>query len=66
MNTEFFNALELLQKEKGIEPEYMIEKIGNALMTACAKEYGSMAEFRVDINPEKKDIKVYRDRKSVV
>ena len=60
MNTEFFNALELLHKEKGIEPAYMIEKIEGALKTACAKEYGATADFRVDINPDKKDIKVYR------
>ncbi|MBQ7338174.1 MAG: transcription termination/antitermination protein NusA [Clostridia bacterium] len=65
MNKEFFEALELLQKEKGIEPSYMIEKIEAALKTACAKEYSATAQFRVDINPEKKDIKVYRQMKVV-
>ena len=60
MNQEFFNALELLHKEKGITPEYMYEKIKGALETAYKKEFGANAEVRVDINPEKKDIKVYQ------
>lgn len=65
MNQEFFNALDLLQKEKGIEQEYMYEKIQDALTAAYRKEFGANAEVRVDINPEKKDIKVYQ-RKTVV
>jgi N utilization substance protein A len=60
MNQEFFNALELLHKEKGITPEYMYEKIRNALEAAYKKEFGTNAEVRVDINPDKKDIKVYQ------
>ena len=27
MNTELFNALDLLEREKGISKEYMLEKI---------------------------------------
>lgn len=27
MNAEFFNALELLEQEKGIPAEYMLEKV---------------------------------------
>ena len=31
MNQEFFNALDLLEKTKGIPKEYMIEKVEAAL-----------------------------------
>jgi N utilization substance protein A len=65
MNTEFFNALELLQKEKGIDPEYMCEKIEAALLAAYKKEFGPNVLLRVDINPTKKDVKVYQQKKVV-
>lgn len=64
MNQEFFNALDLLEKTKGIPKEYMIEKVEAALISAFKKEYGT-ANVRVVINPEKKDVKVY-DCKEVV
>ncbi len=62
MNTELFNALELLHKEKGIDPTYMYEKIEAALTAAYKKEFGSNAQLRVMINPEKQDIKVYQQK----
>ena len=65
MNTEFFNALELLQKEKGIDPEYMCEKIEAALLAAYKKEFGPNVLLRVDINPTKKDVKVYQQKNVV-
>ena len=51
MNKEFFVALDLLEKEKGIPKEYMIEKIEAALLSACKKEYGSSTLVRVSIDP---------------
>lgn len=38
MNNEFFEALELLEKEKGIPKEYMLEKIKAAIVSAVRKE----------------------------
>lgn len=61
MNAELFDALELLEKTKGIPVEYMLEKVEAALVSAFKKEYGS-ASVRVDINREKKDLKVFRRR----
>ncbi len=61
MNSELFDALELLEKTKGIPTEYMLEKIEAALVSAFKKEYGS-ASVRVDINREKKDVRVFRRR----
>ncbi len=64
MNQEFFNALDLLEKTKGIPKEYMIEKVEAALISAFKKEYGT-ANVRVVINPDKKDVKVYECKEVV-
>lgn len=56
---EFFRALDLLEKEKGIPKDYMIEKIEAALLTAFKKETGS-ANMKVELNPEKQQIHVYK------
>ena len=65
MNKEFFAALDLLEKEKGIPKEYMIEKIELALANACKKEVGPTTVIRVHLDPVKQDMKVYRRREVV-
>ena len=62
MNADFFNALELLEKEKGIPKEYMIAKIEAALANACKKEVGPTAQIRVQLVPEKNDFRVFWQR----
>ncbi len=61
MNTEFFNALDLLEKEKGIPKEYMIEKVEAALVSAVKKELNlnNNGNVKVVLDPEKKDMKVF-------
>lgn len=61
MNAELFEALELLEKTKGIPVDYMLEKVEAALVSAFKKEYGT-SSVRVDINKEKKDVRVYKRR----
>jgi hypothetical protein len=65
MNTEFFTALELLEREKGIPQAYMIEKIEAALVSAFKKEYGNNTNVRVHIDPAKKDVRVYQQKEVV-
>ena len=65
MNKEFFVALDLLEKEKGIPKEYMIEKVEAALASACKKEYGAGAMVRVAIDPVKEDVKVFLQKEVV-
>lgn len=62
MNQEFFTALDLLEKEKGIPKEYLLEKIEAALVSAFKKEYGNNANVRVLIDPDKKDVRVYQQK----
>ena len=40
-NEELFLALDLLEKEKGIPAEYMLDKIKKAISTACKNNYGN-------------------------
>lgn len=39
MNEELFGALELLEKERGISAEYLLEKVKNAIAIAVKKDY---------------------------
>lgn len=64
MNKEFFEALDLLEKERHIPKSYMLEKVQAALTAACKKEMGS-TNITVVIDPEKMDMKVYRKYKIV-
>ncbi len=59
MNTEFFNALELLEKEKGISKEYMLERVEAALVSGFKKELGGNTNLKITLDPAKKDVKVY-------
>ena len=65
MNKEFFAALQLLEKDKGIPQEYMIEKIEAALVSAFKKEYGNNTNVRVHIDPVKEDVKVFQQKEVV-
>ncbi|MGM9644656.1 MAG: transcription termination factor NusA [Eubacteriales bacterium] len=65
MNKEFFAALALLEKEKGIPQEYMLEKIEAALVSAFKKEYGSNTNVRVSIDPAKEDVRVFQQKEVV-
>ena len=65
MNTEFFTALDLLEKEKGIPADYMIEKIEAALVSAYKKEYGNNTNVRVQIDENKKDVRIFQQKEVV-
>lgn len=62
MNSEFFDALNLLEKEKHIPKDYMLEKIQAALTSAFKHEFGNNSNIKVEVNEAKKDIKVYSVR----
>ena len=58
-NKEFKQAVELLNKEKGIDEETIYEAMELALTSAYKKNYNSLSNVRVDINRETGEIKVY-------
>lgn len=60
MNKELFEALDILEKEKGISKEYMIERIEAALLSAYRKENGGYENARVKLDTVKQDVKLYK------
>lgn len=50
-NKEFFEALRLLEKEKGIEGGYLLEKIRAAIVLAVKKDFGGEDNILVKMDP---------------
>ncbi len=65
MNSELFTALQLLEKEKGIDVDYMLERVEAALISAYKRDTNGLANVRVDINKDKQVIRMY-EQKTVV
>lgn len=65
MNKEFFEAVELMEREKGIQAEYLYEKISNAIVVAVRKDYNGKDVVVCNIDPEKKEMRVFL-RKNIV
>lgn len=64
MNSELFEALELLEQERGIPVDFMIDRITKAIVTACKNSYDN-EEARVEVNMDKGAFEVFL-RKEVV
>ena len=60
MNAEFFSALDMLESEKGISKEYMLERVEAALISAYKRDYNNRTNVRVAVNADKKEIKVFQ------
>ena len=60
MNKALFQALDMLEAEKGIPKTYMYEKLEAALVNAYRREMGGSTNVRVQINEEKFDFKVFK------
>lgn len=60
MNKDFFEALEALEKEKGISADYMMEKVEAALVSGFKRDNGGLGNVRVKLDPIKKEVRVYR------
>jgi len=65
MNAEFFSALDMLESEKGISKEYMLERVEAALISAYKRDYNNRTNVRVAVNADKKEIKVFQIKEVV-
>lgn len=65
MNKEFFTAIELLEQERGIPKEYMLERVEAALMTAFKRESGGQMNVRIVLDPEKKAVRMFKQTEVV-
>lgn len=59
MNKEFFEAVQMLESEKGISSDYIFEKIKAAIISATKNTYGNRDNVVVNIDPEKQIMEVY-------
>ncbi|NLZ81204.1 MAG: transcription termination/antitermination protein NusA [Clostridiales bacterium] len=59
MNKELIEALNILEKEKDISKDTLLEAIENSLLTACKNHFGKSENMRVTINGETGDFAVY-------
>lgn len=65
MNVEFIQALDDIEKDKGISKDVLLEAIETALVSAYKKDFGSKDNVRIEISAEAGEVKVY-SRKEVV
>jgi len=56
---EIIDALNQLEKEKGISKEFVLEAIEKSLNSACEKDFGKDIDCSVQINRETGEIKVF-------
>jgi len=61
-SSELLAALTILEKEKNISKEVMLEAIENSLITACKNHFGKADNVKVEINPDTCDIRVYAEK----
>ena len=62
---EIFTALAMLEKERGIPQDFMMDKIIQALSTAYKKDHPGVENVYVDVNEAKKDLKMYVQKEVV-
>ena len=61
MNKDLIEALNILEEEKGIEKEVILDGLRQAMMAAYKKDYGQNANIRVDIDEITGQISVKAD-----
>ncbi len=65
MSKEFFEAVRMLEQEKGIPADYLFEKISAAIIVASKHDFGGKDIVHCDIDPDKQKIKVYATKNVV-
>ena len=62
MNTELLEALTILEKEKEISKETMLEAIENSLINACKNHFGKADNVKVIMNHETCEYSLYAEK----
>ena len=65
MSMELMEALNILEKEKDISKDTLLEAIEQSLLLACKNHFGKADNVTVHINPETCDFKVYAEKEVV-
>ena len=62
MNTELLEALTILEKEKNISKDTLLEAIEQSLIQACKNHFGKADNIKVNINPQTCDFSVTAEK----
>lgn len=62
---ELIEALNQIEKEKGISKDILLEAMENSLLAACKNEYGKSDNIRVNIDRETGEVVVYAEKEVV-
>ena len=62
MNTELLEALTILEQEKDISKETLLDAIENSLINACKNHFGKADNIKVVMNRETCDYSVFAER----
>lgn len=65
MNTELLEALTILEQEKNISKDVMMDAIENSLISACKNHFGTSDNIKVIMNRETCDYAVYAEKEVV-
>ena len=65
MNNQLLEALTILEQEKNISKETLLEAIENSLITACKNHFGKSENVKVNIDPETCEYHVFQEKKVV-
>ena len=61
-NNELLEALTILEQEKNISKETLLEAIENSLVTACKNHFGKSENVKVNIDPQTCEFQVYQEK----
>lgn len=62
MNKELIESLNIIEKEKDISKEILLEAIENSLITACKQHFGKSDNIKVSINRDNGDFHVIAEK----
>lgn len=62
MSNELLEALNILEQEKNISKETLLEAIENSLVTACKNHFGKSDNVKVEIDPETCTFSCYQEK----
>ncbi len=65
MSKELLEALNLLEKEKSISKDTLLEAIENSLLQACKNHFGKIDNVHVHIDPNTCDFELYAEKEVV-
>lgn len=64
-NSDLIEALNQIEKEKGISKEILLEALENSLLVACKNHYGKSDNIQVNIDRESGNVAVFAEREIV-